>query len=273
MTTVLITGSSTGFGLVTAKAFAQRGWNVVATMRTPAADHELAALPNVFVTQLDVQDRASIDAAIAAALQRFGTIDALVNNAGYGLFGVFEETPREQIEQQFAVNVFGVMDVTRAVLPHMRERRRGVIVNISSGAGVFTLPGASSYCASKFALEGWSEAMSYELASQGITLKIVEPGGVLSTQFGARSMHEASRATALPAYAAFTASTLAIMSELRGARLATAEHVAEVIVNATTDGSDQLRYVATEDIAPLIHARRETNEQAYMTFMRDRFRR
>ncbi|APR83644.1 short-chain dehydrogenase [Minicystis rosea] len=138
--TVLVTGASSGFGADTVRCFAKQGWNVVATMRNVDAGAAFVALPNVLVTRLDVQDRASIESAVAAGIARFGPIDVLVNNAGFGLFGVFEETPRERIQEQFDVNVFGVMDVTRAVLPHMRERRRGVIVNVSSGAGVFTLP-------------------------------------------------------------------------------------------------------------------------------------
>ena len=202
--TVLITGCSTGFGEATARLFASRGWNVVATMRRPEAGAGLAALgDNVLVARLDVQDPASIDAAVAQAIARFGRIDVLVNNAGFGLFGVFEAAPRDKIREQFDVNVFGVMDVTRALLPHFRANRAGTIINISSGAGIFTLPMISLYCASKFALEGFSEALSYELASLGIAVKIVEPGGVTKTSFGERSAVEAGRSADLPDYRPF----------------------------------------------------------------------
>jgi NAD(P)-dependent dehydrogenase (short-subunit alcohol dehydrogenase family) len=269
--TVLITGASTGFGLSTAKRFAREGWNVIATMRTPRANHELSGLPHVLVTRLDVQDRGSIDAAVAAAVERFGRIDVVINNAGFGLFGVFEATAREKIAEQFDVNVFGVMDVTRAVLPQLRKQQSGVIINVSSGAGVFTLPASSAYCASKFALEGFSEALSYELAAQKIVVKIVEPGGVLETKFGERSAQEAGRATSLPDYDAFLAHFNAVLAGLRGARLSTSESVAEVIFRAATDGSDQLRYVATEDIQPLVQKRRETSEGEYVAFMRAQF--
>jgi NAD(P)-dependent dehydrogenase (short-subunit alcohol dehydrogenase family) len=269
--TVLITGSSTGFGKVAAQHFAREGWNVVATMRTPAADTELGALPGVLVTRLDVQDRPSIDQAIAAGIARFGTIDVLINNAGFGLFGVFEETAREKAREQFDVNVFGVMDVTRAILPHFREQKAGVILNVSSGAGVFTLPMLSLYCASKFALEGFSEALSYELASQNIVVKIVEPGGVLSTDFGKRSGAEAVQNGAIADYAPFVARSMAAFAGLRAARLGTSEGVAEVLFRAATDGTDQLRYVATEDIVPLVTARRETSEKEYVALMRSRF--
>src|SRR3712207_6417101 len=121
--TVLITGSSSGFGKASARYFADRGWNVVATMRNPDAGEGLSGLDGALVTRLDVQDLTSIDQAIQAGIDRFGRIDALVNNAGFGLFGVFEGTPREKIREQFDVNVFGVMDVTRAILPHFRQNR------------------------------------------------------------------------------------------------------------------------------------------------------
>ncbi|SEV90618.1 SDR family oxidoreductase [Luteibacter sp. 329MFSha] len=269
--TVLITGASTGFGRATANLFAARGWNVVATMRDPGAGAALATLPNVLVVRLDVQDRASIDAAVATGIERFGAIDAVVNNAGFGLFGIFEAASREKIQEQFDVNVFGVMDVTRAVLPHFRARRRGTFVNVSSGAGVFGLPMISLYNASKFALEGFSESLSYELASQGIVVKIVEPGGVLDTGFSARSTDEFGQATIPEGYETFVANAAKIFEGLRANRLATSDDVAGVIHEAVTDGTNRLRYVATEDIKPLVKARRETSEDEYMAFMRRQF--
>lgn len=269
--TVLITGASTGFGKAAALLFAREGWNVVATMRSPAAEAELLGVANVLVTRLDVQDRGSIEQAIAAGVARFGRIDAVINNAGFGLHGVFEETSREKIQEQFDVNVFGVMDVTRAILPRFREQKGGLVINISSGAGVFTLPMISLYCASKFALEGFSEALSYELASQNIVVKIVEPGGVISTNFVKRSSDEAARNARLADYEPFVARTNAIFAGLRTARLATSEEVAGVILRAATDGTDQLRYVATQEIEPLVKARRETSEKEYVGFMRSRF--
>jgi NAD(P)-dependent dehydrogenase (short-subunit alcohol dehydrogenase family) len=266
--TVLITGCSSGIGRATGSHFARNGWNVVATMRRPEAGNELSKLDGVLVTRLDVQELASIDQAIAAGIARFGRIDALINNAGFGLYGVFEATPREKIKEQFDVNVFGVMDVTRAILPHFRKNRAGLIVNISSGVGVFAVPLLSLYCASKFALEGFSEALSYELAPFGITVKVVEPGGVASTNFGERSYDEASRTEAPPDYDTFVAATNAKFAEMRTQSLASEEDVAKTIYEATTDGSDQLRYVATADIIQRVKARRETSEQEYMAFMR-----
>ncbi|MFZ6182002.1 SDR family oxidoreductase [Nannocystis pusilla] len=270
--TVLVTGTSTGFGRATVHRFARAGWNVVASMRSPDRETELRDLPGVLVTRLDVQDAASIDAAVAAGLDRFGRLDALVNNAGFGLFGLFEATSPAKAREQFDVNVFGLMAVTRAVLPHFRRQRSGVVVNITSGAGVFALPTSSLYSASKFAVEGFSEGLAWELASQGIRVKLVEPGGVLATRFGQRAGEEAVHAADLPDYAAFLAHAGAVFERLRDdRRLATPEDVADVIFTATTDESDRLRYVATPDIVPLVTARRETSEEAYMALMRERF--
>jgi NAD(P)-dependent dehydrogenase (short-subunit alcohol dehydrogenase family) len=269
--TALITGASTGFGEATARLFATRGWNVVATMRRPEAGAALAALDNVMVTRLDVQDQTSIDTAVAAALACFGRIDVLVNNAGFGLFGVFEATSRQRVLEQFEVNVFGLMDVTRAILPHFRGNRSGVIVNISSGGGVFALPMTSLYNASKFALEGFSESLAYELAGLGIRVKIVEPGGVLSTDFVRRSTEEADKAEASPDYDPFVEAMQSAFEGLRASRAgATSEQVAEVIFTAATDQTEQLRYVATDNIKPWVAARRETSEAEYVAFMRAR---
>lgn len=272
MSTILITGASSGFGLESAKLFAAKGHNVVATMRNTAAVPELDGLPNVLVTRLDVQDAEGIQEALKTAINRFGHIDGVVNNAGFSLWGVFESLPRKKIQEQFDVNVFGVMEVTRAVLPHFRARRKGIIVNVSSGAGVFGLPMISAYNASKFALEGFSESLSYELLSQGIVVKIVEPGGVLDTKFSQRLAQEAAEAPAAPDdYAEFIAGTEEVFAGLRANRLATSADVAKVIFDAVTDGTTQLRYVATDDIKPLVEARRSASEAEYIEMMRGKF--
>ncbi|MBW4639211.1 MAG: SDR family oxidoreductase [Gloeocapsa sp. UFS-A4-WI-NPMV-4B04] len=269
--TILITGTSSGLGKATARLFAYEGWNVVATMRQPEKEQELVQLPNVLVTRLDVQERVSITTAIEAAITRFGQIDALINNAGFGLFGLFEATPPEKVVEQFNVNVFGVMDTIRAVLPHFRRNKAGLILNISSGAGIFTLPMLSLYCASKFALEGFSEALFYELTSQNIVVKIIEPGGIVNTKFEQRIGSEAVENSTIPDYDRFAAHTNAVFESLRDVRQATEEDVAKVIYQAATDGTDRLRYVATEDIKPMVKARRETSENEYIAFMRTRF--
>mmetsp|Transcript_6394 Transcript_6394/g.19393 ORF Transcript_6394/g.19393 Transcript_6394/m.19393 type:complete len:286 (-) Transcript_6394:160-1017(-) len=186
--TVLITGASSGFGLMTAKTFALKGWRVIATMRNPeAAASALASLEGVTVLALDVQKPATIDSAVAKTMELFGRIDVLVNNAGYGCIGFFEGTSMEEIERQYEVNVLGSMRVTKAVLPHMRKAKSGTIVNVSSVAGGHTNPLGSIYYSSKWALEGWAECLSYELLALGIQVKLVQPGA-FKTDFGGRSL-------------------------------------------------------------------------------------
>lgn len=270
--TILITGVSSGIGLASAQYFAQQGWNVIATARNPAAATELMALPNVLLTRLDVQESASIAAAVAEGLARFGQIDVLLNNAGYGLFGIFESTPQEQVLAQFQVNVFGVMDVTRAVLPHFRQQKHGQIINVSSGAGFFTLPLLSLYCASKFALEGFTEALAFEMAAINVKVKLIEPhGGVSSTRFSDRSGAEAQQAAEIADYAHFVDTTQALSGKMRGAKMMPASDVAAAIYAAATDNSDQLRYLVGDDKRGLVAARRGETEAGYMRYLHQHF--
>jgi NAD(P)-dependent dehydrogenase (short-subunit alcohol dehydrogenase family) len=270
--TALITGASSGIGKATAETFLRNQWNVVATMRKPSADCGLPPSSGLLITRLDVQDRESIGQAIEAGLEKFGRIDVLVNNAGYGQYGLFEAIPREKVQEQFDVNVFGVMDVIRATLPQFRRNRTGVIINVSSGAGIFTLPMISLYCASKFALEGFSEALAYELASQNIIVKIVEPhGGVTGTSFNERSARDQSKDSLLKDYDEFVQRTGEAFARMSAARMLSAEDVAKVIYGAATDGTDQLRYLAGNDTRGFIKARQEMPEQDYVTFMRSWF--
>lgn len=266
--TILITGSSSGIGKAAALKFAREGWNVIATMRSPELEQQLTALPNVFVTQLDVQNPETIQKAIDNGIDRFGQIDAVINNAGYGQNGVFEAITPEQIQKQFDVNVFGVMNVTRALLPHFRQRKGGLILNISSGAGRFTLPMISLYCASKFALEGFSEALSYELSSQNIVVKIIEPGGT-ETNFSNVTQNEFARNGSLTDYDTFTAAANKMFSRMIAARLVTADNVADAIYDAATDGTDTLRYaIGNDDFKKRILARQQMSDQEYLHFIK-----
>mgnify|MGYP001171534671 FL=1 len=138
--TILITGSSSGIGKVTAKLFHEKGWNVIATMRTPEKERELTALENVLVARLDVQDHTSIHDAVQLGIKRFGKIDVLLNNAGYGAYGPLEATSIEKIRRQFDVNVIGLLDVTKAILPHFRQNKDGMVINVSSIAGKMAFP-------------------------------------------------------------------------------------------------------------------------------------
>lgn len=270
--TVLISGTSSGIGQASAKLFQANGWNVVATMRDPQKAAELDGMPDVLVTRLDVQDRQSIAHAVEAGIERFGRIDLLVNNAGYGQNGIFEATSREKIQEQFDVNVFGVMDVTRAILPHFRAAEGGAIINVSSGAGLFTLPTLSIYCASKFALEGFTEALSYEMRALNVSVKSVIPhGGVSATSFQQRAAATFAADPALSAYDAFLERSMQAFAGMVAARMMSSGEVAEVIYRAATDGSDRLRYLVGDDARGFVKARHGMADQEYVDFMRAHF--
>lgn len=266
--TVLITGCSSGIGRAAALRFAHEGWQVVATMRDPAVAGELSTLPNVLLTALDVTDAASIQAAVDLTLSRFGRIDALVNNAGFGLFGPFEPASKEIIARQFNTNVFGLFDVTRAVLPTMRARGEGVILNVASIGGLTTLPFNSIYHAAKYAVVGFTEALNHELAEFGIRAKFVAPGGV-ATDFAGRSLLVTFNDDHHP-YAANVAKALAAWDSRRG-NYAAPEQVAEVIYQAVTDGSRQIRYLSGADAEMLYNARRTMDDAGYLQQMRAHF--
>ena len=176
--TILITGSSTGIGRLSAIYFAEKGWNVAATMRTVEKGKDLFKYKNIKVIRLDVMDGQSINSAIGETIKTFGAIDVVFNNAGYGLVGAFEAMTNEQIKKQFDTNVFGVMNVTKAILPYFREKREGTIITTSSMGGLITFPLYSVYHATKWAIEGFFESLHYELKPFNIKIKNIEPGAI-----------------------------------------------------------------------------------------------
>lgn len=265
--TIFITGSSTGIGRATAKHFQSLGWNVVATMRNPSAETELTQLPNVLVTRLDVQDAASITEAVDAAITRFGRIDVLLNNAGYGAYGLLEATPAEKIRRQFDVNVFGLLATTQAVLPYFRAQRAGTVVNISSIGGKVTFPLGTLYHGTKFAVEGISEALHYELAAIGVKVKIIEPGFV-KTDFSGRSF-DFSNDESLTDYQEFVGKFFAAQAAMAAGD--EPEVVASTVYEAVTDGTDRLRYAAGPYAAELIAARAATDDDAFIAGIRQQF--
>jgi len=261
--TVLITGASSGFGKAAAKLFDTNNWNVIATMRSPEKETELTTLSDVFITKLDVTDNLSIQNAVAAGIEKFGKIDVLVNNAGYGALGVFEAATEEQVKQQFDVNLFGLIAVTKAVLPGMRQQKSGTIINVSSVGGRVTFPFSSLYHATKFAVEGLTESMQYELNPLGIRFKIIEPGGY-KTEFAGRSMTLFS-ADGLDEYQPALNKFIAMleawpMSENLG-------EVADAIYEAATDGTEKLRYPVGHDAAQLIATRQQMNDVEFKNMM------
>ena len=266
--TVLITGCSTGIGRAAAIRFAKAGWNVVATMRDTGSAGELATLPGVLPLTLDVTDQESVKTAVSATLSHFGSIDALINNAGFGLFGPFELANDAVIERQFATNVFGVFNVTRAVLPAMRAQGAGVVVNIASVGGLTTLPFNSLYHATKYAVVGFTEALNHELAEFGIRAKFVAPGGV-ATDFAGRSLSTTFSDENHP-YAANVAKALTAWGSRREG-YAAPEQVADVIFGAATDGTGQVRYVSGADAEMLLAARAKLDDAGYLDLMLQTF--
>ncbi|MEO0854160.1 MAG: SDR family oxidoreductase, partial [Cyanobacteria bacterium J06648_11] len=236
---VLITGASSGIGKSTAELFQKQGWNVVATMRSPEKAIELARMERVRCLRLDVTSPETIHQAIATAIADFGTIDAAINNAGYALVGPFEASTPEQVRRQLDTNVIGLMNVTRAILPHFRDRGGGVLVNIASVGGRVTFPLYSVYHATKWAVEGFSESLHYELEPFGIAVKLIEPGPI-KTDFYDRSM-DVMKKPGLTAYDDFGNRAIPNMQKA-GTDGVAAEAVAKVIVRATTDGSKKMRY-------------------------------
>lgn len=268
MKTILITGASSGIGKAAAKKFAAEGWNVIATMRSPEKEQELTQLKNVLVTKLNVQDNESIIKAVQSGIEKFGKIDTIVNNAGFGVLGAFELSTAEQMHKQFEVNVFGVMNTIKAILPHFRQNQAGTIINITSQGGRVTFPTCSLYHATKFAIEGFSESLAYELLSQNILVKIVEPGSTVSNFYDSASFAKDSTITAYEEF-----DKLALINWNKNDTMqSTPEDIAEVIYTAATDGRiGQLRYMAGKDTELYFGIRQSKTDQEYVDYMRNAF--
>lgn len=266
--TVLITGASTGIGKATALYFQQHGWNVVATMRDVEHGGDLQQLDRVLVVRLDVTDTASIQQAVDSALQRFGTLDVLVNNAGFGAYGPLEATTMDVIRRQFDTNVIGLLQTTKAVLPHFRQQHSGVVVNISSIGGKITFPLGTLYHGTKFAVEGISEALTYEAKAIGVRVKVVEPGAV-KTDFATRSF-SFSNDESLTDYQPIVQGLMAAVEPMMSAG-ADPLVIAKVIYTAATDGTDKLRYPAGDDAAPILDLRHTQSDEQFLSQSMARF--
>ncbi len=263
---ILITGASTGIGNEAAKLFQTKNWKVAATMRAPENAKDLHNIVDVECIRLDVTDTGSIRSAIAETLEKFGRIDAVVNNAGYSLAGPFEAATPEQVELQFKANVFGLMNVCREILPYFREQKRGVIVNIASLGGRVAFPFYSLYNSSKWAVEGFSESLQYELEQFNIRVKIIEPGPI-KTDFYGRSQVLTSK-EGLGAYDYFFDIAQSNMRK-SGEGAPDGRVVAEAIYEAATDGTKTLRYgVNTKG---LLAARRMLPARAFHALVRQIF--
>lgn len=256
MKTIFITGASTGLGKAAAKLFQNKGWNVIATMRNPDADTELASLENVTLLPLDVTNPAQIESTIKKSLE-LGDVDVVFNNAGYGLIGPLEALSDDQIVKQINTNLLGVIRVTQAFIPYFREKESGTFISTTSIGGLIAFPLGSTYHATKWALEGWSESMAFELNKFGIDIKTVSPGGI-KTDFVSRSLDSATS----PAYEEMINSLYSSMEGMMEAA-STPEQIAEVVYEAATDGKKQLRYVAGEDAKLLYAQRLELGDEAF----------
>lgn len=240
--TILITGAASGIGRETALLFARAGWQVSAAMRAPEKETELTQIKNVFIPRMDVHSNEQVDFAVRQTVERFGTIDVLVNNAGYGLIVPFERASETQIQRQFETNVFGLMRVTRAVIPWMRKQKTGIVLNVSSIGGRMTFPFYSLYHATKWCVEGFSESLRYELKSTGIRVKVIEPGPTL-TDFYSRSADNSIQQEDMDYGKLSTGSMIrmGVFVRMFGSR---PDAVARVIYQAATDGREKFRYPA-----------------------------
>lgn len=246
MQTILITGCSSGYGLETARHFLTNGWKVIATMRTPREDI-LPRTERLRILPLDVTKEESIAEAVEAA----GPIDVLVNNAGIGVVGAFEATPMSHIRKVFDTNTLGVMAMAQAVIPQMRERRSGAIVNVTSSVTLAAMPLAAAYTASKQAIEGFTGSLAHELAYFDIRAKLVEPGYAPTTRF---SQNTSVRIEDLipQAYADFAAPIFAAFAQ--PAMITKETDVAEAVWAAVHDTDGQLRFPAGRDAVALANA-------------------
>ena len=263
---IFITGASSGLGKAAAKLFAERGWKVIATMRKPEKETELTEIENVSLLPLDVTNTDQIKTTVEQAVAS-GKIDVVFNNAGYGLAGPFEGATDEQLVRQLNTNLLGVMRVTQAFIPHFRAQQSGLFIATTSIGGLVAFPFNSVYHATKWALEGWSESLAFELNPFGIQVKTVSPGGI-ATDFATRSLdlslHEAYQDELQKVMAAFT-------DPERRKSYSTSEQIAEVVYEAATDGKNQLRYVAGEDAKAMYAQRLAVGDELFREGIRQLF--
>lgn len=267
--TVVITGSSSGIGKAAAIYFQNQGWNVAATMRSPEKEAELNKLANVKLYALDVTKTESIHSALENVKKEFGKIDVVVNNAGFGADGVFESMTDEFIEKQFDTNVFGLMRVTREAVKIMREQKSGTIVQIASVGGRVAFPLYSIYHGTKWAVEGFTESLQYEVAPFNIKLKLIEPGAI-KTEFYGRS-----RAFMKPDYTtdydAFVKQCESVSMDA-GDKGASPEAVAKVIFKAANDSSTKMRYPIAYPANVLLPLKRLMPERFFFWAVRQSYK-
>ena len=268
---VIVTGSSSGIGLESALLLARNGYNTYATMRSPEKDTSIKTavqkegLP-IRVVQLDVTDDSSVKNAVDHIISEAGRIDVLVNNAGYGLGGALEDLAMEEIKSQYETNLFGLIRVTQAVLPTMRKQRSGRILNLSSGAGIFGYPGGSAYVSTKFAVEGLSESIAYELEPFGIKVILIEPG-FIRTNFTNAMVVAKKAQDPTSSYSELMQKIMASASEL-AKNASTAELVANVILDAASNPNPRLRYLVGKDVESWVAGKKKMDELEFFNMIK-----
>jgi NAD(P)-dependent dehydrogenase (short-subunit alcohol dehydrogenase family) len=263
---IFITGASSGLGRATAKLFASKGWKVIASMRDPKKEKELGDISGIQLMSLDVTDPDQIES-VAEQVVGSGGVDVVFNNAGYGLAGALEGLTDDQIVRLVNTNMLGTIRTTKAFIPHFREKRAGLFINTTSLGGLVSFPFNSIYHATKWAIEGWSESLAFELNQLGIGIKTIEPGGI-RTDFFTRSLDTGRH----PAYDALVNKFMGMITDPKQmATYSTPEQIAEVVYEAATDGKDQLRYVAGADAKEIYVMRMQLGDEAFRKAMAQQF--
>ena len=267
--TILITGSSSGIGKATVLEFANNGWNVIATQRNPENEKDFSSFKNVHLFALDVTKPESIKEVFQQVATEFGKIDVVVNNAGYGVDGAFEAMTDEVIEKQFNTNVFGLMRVTREAIKYMRPQGEGMIIQISSMGGKITFPLYSIYHATKFAVEGFTESLHYELAAFNIQLKLIEPGPIVTDFYGrSRQFIKPNDTDAYDGFIKkFNDAAEKVMKDAEGP-----EVVASTIFEAATNGSNKMRYAVGKPGPMLLKLRKLLSDKLYFLMVRKSYK-
>jgi NAD(P)-dependent dehydrogenase (short-subunit alcohol dehydrogenase family) len=267
----IVTGSSSGIGLESALLLARNGYNTYATMRSPEKDTSIKTavqkegLP-IRVVQLDVTDDSSVKNAVDHIISEAGRIDVLVNNAGYGLGGALEDLSMEEIKSQYETNLFGLIRVTQAVLPTMRKQRSGRILNLSSGDGIFGYPGGSAYVSTKFAVEGLSESIAYELEPFGIKVILIEPGFIRTNFANVMVVAKKAQDQTSP-YSELMQKMMASASEL-AKNVSDAELVANIILDAASNPNPRLRYLAGKDVESWAAGKKKMDELEFFNMIK-----
>ena len=270
----VVTGSSSGIGFEIALMLARNGFQTYATMRNLAKSENIKSIASkenlpIYIEQLDVTDNKSVTNAIQAIVSKANGIDVLVNNAGYALTGAFEDLAIEEIKAQYETNLFGLIRTTQTVLPIMRKQKSGAIVNISSGAGRFGYPGGSAYVSTKFAVEGLSESMAYELEPFGIKVILIEPGVIKTNIANGMVIAEKSQNPNSPYSQIMQKMSTSFEHMLENA--SSPDVVAKVVLKAVTSENPSLRYLAGKEVEMWIEAKRNMSDDQFYKMIKQSF--